>query len=252
MHRGYIKSWRKMVDWEWFKDSHTFHLFHYILYITNHHESNYQGHKILPGQCVTGLHSLSVNTGISKQSVRTSLKRLKSTNEITIKSTNQFSIITVINWTSYQEFIELPNKPKRKSSNKQLTNDQQTTNNILNIIELKNDNKEPIVDFNNNSDKYIITRKGHKLNGNGYEDFMLFWDAFDYKEGKASAADAWMDIPKEYYDIDKIIAGAKQEAERRQDLITKGKTPKMAQGWLSDRRWENEISKPKQFYKIIE
>ena len=39
---------------------------------------------------------------------------------------------------------------------------------------------------------------------------------------------------------EKINEAAKQEASCRHELTSQGKTPKMAQGWLTGRRWEDE------------
>lgn len=85
------------------------------------------------------------------------------------------------------------------------------------------------------------TKKGRKLNGNHYGLFEEFWNAFAYKEGKAEAADTWLDLDLDEKTVrELVIPAAKREAERRQKLIEAGRTPKMAQGWLSGRRFEDE------------
>lgn len=91
-------------------------------------------------------------------------------------------------------------------------------------------------------DSYI-SKKGRKLSGQKLEWFERFWEAFDYKQGKAEAADAWLDI-KSFNDelAAKIVAKASMEAERRPALERSGRTPKMAQGWISSRRWEDEAA----------
>jgi len=90
-------------------------------------------------------------------------------------------------------------------------------------------------------DDSYTTKKGRKLNGKRLKSFNLFWDSFNYKRGRAEASDAWFDIP-ELTDlvVDEIIKSAKKEAINRKELIKQGKTPKMAQGWISGRRWEDE------------
>jgi hypothetical protein len=60
--------------------------------------------------------------------VRRAILSLKSTNEITIKTTNKFSIITIVKWEEYQSQDEkTTNKTTIKTTNKQPTNNQQTT-----------------------------------------------------------------------------------------------------------------------------
>lgn len=77
--------------------------------------------------------------------------------------------------------------------------------------------------------------------------FLDFWDAFGYKAGKAEAADAWAGIPSLSEPVfSEIIKAAKAEAQRRPELLERKNTPKMAQGWLSGRRWEDEHKSPGQ------
>lgn len=72
---------------------------------------------------------------------------------------------------------------------------------------------------------------------------MQFWNAFNYKHGRAEAADAWIDIPQLTRTlVEKIVDAAKKESANRPDMIRQGRTPKMAQGWISARRWEDEAS----------
>lgn len=88
---------------------------------------------------------------------------------------------------------------------------------------------------------YLETRKKRKLTGKRLESFQAFWEAFDYKKGKAEAADSWLDIPQLTSAlVAQIVAAAKREALVRPGQVASGKTPKMAQGWLSARRWEDE------------
>ncbi len=99
---GWIKLHRKMLDWEWYGDGNTFRLFVHLLLTANHKPQSWKGVVIGRGELATGRQSLSAQTGLSEQSVRTSLERLKSTNEITIKSTSKYSIVTIVNYDTYQ------------------------------------------------------------------------------------------------------------------------------------------------------
>jgi hypothetical protein len=108
-------------------------------------------------------------------------------------------------------------------------------------VKVKEKEKENILQNTALPSEYIITKKKRKLNGSRYEDFMNFWKIFNYKSGKAEAADAWLDIVGYSEEtVNKIIISAAIEAGKRQDLISQGKTPKMAQGWITARRWEDE------------
>lgn len=64
-----------------------------------------------------------------EQCGRTALDHLKSTNEITIETTNRYSLITVTNWEEYQTLSEIQaNKKAKYSANKCQTDDKQMTN----------------------------------------------------------------------------------------------------------------------------
>ena len=121
--QGFIVLHRKMLDWEWFTDINTSHLFMYCLLKANHENKKWRGINIDRGSFVTSLEHISKDTGLSIQNIRTSLNKLKSTNELTCKTTSQYSIISIKNYNLYQDY----NTP----INKQLTNEQQTTNKRL-------------------------------------------------------------------------------------------------------------------------
>ena len=90
--------------------------------------------------------------------------------------------------------------------------------------------------------EYFLTRKKRKLTGKRLDAFNTFWEKFDYKKGKAEAADAWIDIPELTIALcDRINLAAEIEAKRRPEIELSGKIPKMAQGWITARRWEDEI-----------
>ena len=139
MENGWIKLHRKITDWEWFGDSKTFHVFIFLLLNANRMPKKWKGYDIDTGQVVTGRIAISAATGISQQSVRTALSNLKSTNEITIKSTNKFSIITVCNYSKYQLLDCYTNQ----QNNQQSTSNQPAINNKQEVKEVKKVKKEP-------------------------------------------------------------------------------------------------------------
>lgn len=84
------------------------------------------------------------------------------------------------------------------------------------------------------------TKKGRILDGKRLDAFERFWSAYGYAKGKAEAADAWLDIPQLTETlVARIVAAAEREAAARPALLASGRTPKMAQGWITARRWED-------------
>ena len=100
--QGWIKLHRQILEWEWFDDPNTFRLFIYCLLKANYTEKKYRGTTVERGTFLTSLEQLSKDTKISVQSLRTCLKRLNSTNELTVNSTKQGTVIQVVNYDKYQ------------------------------------------------------------------------------------------------------------------------------------------------------
>ncbi len=99
---GYIALFRQFIDWEWFTDVNTCHLYVYCLLRANFQDTTWQGIPLKKGQFLTSLSNLSIATGLTVQQVRTCLNRLKSTSQITIETSSRNSIITVINYDEFQ------------------------------------------------------------------------------------------------------------------------------------------------------
>ena len=140
----FVKLFRKITQWEWYTDVNTFKLFIHCLISANRLPGNWRGTTINPGEFITSMESLSEATGLSIQEIRTSLKKLKSTNEIETKSTNRFTVINVLKWADYQHN---PKESNKQATNKQQTSNKQSTTN-KNIENIKNkENKEYIGAF---------------------------------------------------------------------------------------------------------
>lgn len=120
---GWIKLHRKLLEWEWYDEPNTFRLFMHCLLKANHKDNNYRGQLVKAGSFLTSRDLLSKETGLTTQQVRTSLKRLESTNEITTKKSKKGTVLQVVKYVEYQ----LINQP----TNQQLTNNQPTANQQL-------------------------------------------------------------------------------------------------------------------------
>ena len=144
MTEGYVRLSRKILDWEWIDNSITFHVFVYLLLNAYYEDSKYRGYDVKRGDVIIKLDSLAKRLCLSVSNVRTALNHLKSTNEIVIKTTNKFSIVTICNYDSWQS----TNNETDTQTGKQLTNNRQTTDKQLTTIE--EINKERNKKINNN------------------------------------------------------------------------------------------------------
>jgi len=123
---GFIKVHRSIINWEWYHDINMHRLFTHLLYRANHKDNKFEGILIKKGQTMVGRIKLAEETGLSQQQVRTCLDKLKSTNEITITSTNRYSMLTLNNWDKYQLNNQQDNQ---QVTSKQPTDNQQVTTN---------------------------------------------------------------------------------------------------------------------------
>ena len=128
MQGGWIKVFREFSQWEWFHKPEMVQIFIYLLLKANSEDGVFEGEIIPRGSLVTSVKNLSWGTHLTPQVVRTCLERLKSTNEITSKSTNKYTIITLCNYDKYQCSQNEVNKQNNEQTNNQLTNNQQTNN----------------------------------------------------------------------------------------------------------------------------
>lgn len=70
--------------------------------------------KLQPGQFIFGRVSASKELKMSERTIRTCLDKLKNMKNVTIKTTNRYSIISIVNWDIYQ-----PNRPTDDQQNDQ-------------------------------------------------------------------------------------------------------------------------------------
>jgi len=143
---GWIKLHRSLLDWEWYDDHNTFRVFMHCLLKANHQDKRYKGSIIKRGTFYTSRELLSAETTLSERQVRTALNKLKTTNELTIKTSKQGTVIEVVNYEKYQVIDQQSDQIK---TNERPTNDQQTTSN-KNDKNIKNDkNERSIIDREN-------------------------------------------------------------------------------------------------------
>ncbi len=102
MDRGWVKLYRKVEDWEWYREPATAHLFFHLLISANRQDRKWNGIDVPAGCLITSIRHLADQTGLTIQQVRTSLKRLISTHDITQTSNKKYTLIKVNNYQIYQ------------------------------------------------------------------------------------------------------------------------------------------------------
>jgi len=139
-NQGWIKLHREMVNWRWYKNRNVKILFIHLILRSNHEDGSYENVTISKGQLITGRKRLSEETGLSDREVRTALRKLEDTQEIIIKTTSKFSIITICKWDDYQGKDFIKDQP---STNERPTSDQHSTTNKNKKNEKNDENTIP-------------------------------------------------------------------------------------------------------------
>lgn len=134
LNYGYIKIWRKIFQWGWYKDVNTLNLFIHCILKANHKTNYWRNEIVERGSFISSYQHLSNETGLSIQQVRTGIKHLISTNNLTCKPSSKYTLFTVCNYDLYQSINTQNNMQVTK--HQQTNNKQLTTNNND-----KNDNK---------------------------------------------------------------------------------------------------------------
>lgn len=117
---SWFKVYRKMEEWEWFTDSKTLHVFLFLLLRANIRSKKFNGRTIQRGQVVTSYNKIAEATGMSVSTAKRAINNLISTGEITMRSTNKYSIITIVKFDSYQQNNIEKKKEQAKEPTKKL------------------------------------------------------------------------------------------------------------------------------------
>jgi len=159
MSQGWIKLHRILIDkpiWCCSTPEQKV-IFITTLLLANHtgKQWEWKGMKFIckPGQFITSSSNLAIVAGVTRQNVRTALKKFKKYEFLTYESTKTGMLVTIVNWCKYQDDIRQGNQ----EDNQQLTNGQPTYNQLLTTN--KNDKNDKNVE---NVKKYLYTPEFEK------------------------------------------------------------------------------------------
>lgn len=125
MERGYVKVWRKTLDTGILTNPTVLQVFMYLLLKASHKKHKVlvgnQSVDVLPGDVITGRSKMAQDLDLSERNVRTALNTLEKLEIVTIRPTNKFSIVSFINWYTYQQDSQTERPTECPASDQQVT-----------------------------------------------------------------------------------------------------------------------------------
>lgn len=108
---GYIKLFRRLLDWEWYDHPPTKDVFIHCLLSASHKETIWHGYQIMPGEFISSVNKISTKCGLTTRQTRTALEHLEMSGEVTMSTTSKFTLFKVNNWSEFQSSDKQNDKP---------------------------------------------------------------------------------------------------------------------------------------------
>ena len=207
-----------------------------------------------PGQLVTSRSELVTLLGLTDKEVRRAIRGLENLHLVGQMKAGKYTVIYLTNSDACK--VEGPDEGQIKGQMRASSGpDEGPDEGQVLYKEGERENRERETrDLSVNSAADAAPRKQSArrkakpvLDGWRMDAFEKFWDAYAHKFGRGGAEKAWAAIPNlDAGLVERICDAARKEAARRPAWVARGMTPKMAQGWLSERRWEDDYSQPAQ------
>lgn len=150
LESGYIKLYRSLLNWEWYDDINTKTVFLHLLLTVSIAESQWHGITVPRGSRVSSYAVLASETKLSVDKVRTAIKHLETTGEITRCKHPKYTVFTVNNYDKFQSIPSIsqgdsqsnPNEVPRSSQQyKKIEEDKE--DNYLSFLDAKKEKNAP-------------------------------------------------------------------------------------------------------------
>lgn len=123
----FVKLNRKILDWKWYQDATTFRVFIHLILKANVFDNDFQNITVHKGQLVTSYGHIAGDLGFYKNSninvepIRTAIRHLKKTGEITTERIQKGLLITINNYEKYQGEVMQNNQENFSAPNENTT-----------------------------------------------------------------------------------------------------------------------------------
>lgn len=150
LESGYIKLYRSLLNWEWYDDINTKTVFLHLLLTVNIAKRQWHGITVPCGSRVCSYAVLASETRLSVDKVRTAIKHLEATGEITRYKYPKCTVFTVNNYDKFQnvpsispgDYQDSPEVvPKSSQQNKKIEEDKE--DNYLSFLDAEKEKNAP-------------------------------------------------------------------------------------------------------------
>jgi len=221
---GYVKLWRKTLESSMWENHNLLVFWIWCLLKATYKERigkvEYQDVPLVPGQFIFGRRKAAKETRLSERTIRTCCRHLENMGNLTIKTTQRFSVISIANWAKYQE------EATQQATHQRPTDDPPAT-----------------------TDKK--GKKGKKVKKGIYVQlFNLFWKEYPKKKSKKDAEREFSIAIKgrtngytEESFADMLIEAVRVVKKTEDWNRNNGQYIPLPSTWLHGEKWTDEISK---------
>ena len=144
LESGYIKLYRSLLNWEWYDDINTKTVFLHLLLTANIAKRQWHGITVPCGSRICSYAVLASETKLSVDKVRTAIKHLETTGEITRCKYPKCTVFTVNNYDKFQnvpsispvDYQDNPEVvPKSSQQNKKIEEQEEKEERNLSILD---------------------------------------------------------------------------------------------------------------------
>lgn len=183
---GFVKLFRKLIDWKYAQFPNAVALWVHILIRANWKDGYFMGHEIPRGSLATSMQGLAEQTGMNRSTVIKWIKRFEDDGQIECVRTQRFTIIKVSNYRAFQDVDSDGYQQLNQQQNQQLgqqQSQQQGQHNRRKKEEKEIKKERNIVE--RSAPKPSLSEVESFFDDNGYEaSAFAFWEYYERKEWK--------------------------------------------------------------------